>query len=429
MQRILLFILYLTISTPSLHGSIAEQITVKRVLDVWDQSTDEAFELAQKYLEQGKRDNNQFDQIKANFILGYIEETERNKPLVGLLYYLEGVKVFEISPSEESRRDYSLMCENIGITYLAFNQPDVALDFLHKAAKSAKILGNNKQLSKILLQQVDCYSKLGLNEQSFSEMDSAIAIGELCDIETQLMTLNEVGLSALTFGHISKANNYFKALLQLCDDYQFTNQDIKSKYLFFGNNNLGMTHLQMNKLESAKSLVAKSLTILESATNIIENRYLFDAYYDMAKIYIATEELDSALLYLNKSKDFSSFQFVTEYPKRFEMFNDLTKVLLQTKKYDSAFKYKTIYDEHLQNHLRIKEAAAIENQKMNIDLVTKKYADITKGEEILQAKILWMSFGGGAIALFILLTGIALLYKRYRTKIELERQIEEIRNS
>jgi hypothetical protein len=171
------------------------------------------------------------------------------------------------------------------------------------------------------------------------------------------------------------------------------------------------------------------LTILESAPNIIENRHLFDANYDMAKIYIATEELDAALFYLNKTKGFTNFQFVTEYPKRFEMFNDLTKVLLQTKKYDSAFKYKTIYDEHLQNHLRIKETAAIENQKMNIDLVTKKYADITTGEEVLQAKILWMSFGGGVIALIILLTGIVILYKRYRTKIELERGIDEIRKS
>jgi sensor histidine kinase YesM len=384
---------------------------------------DKALEIHKSVLEERKKYAKE-DVANSLCLIGLVKMYQGNYK-EAISYQEEAIK---LSEENKNTPDLALAYTNIAITYERMGQWDKSLDFLFKTLKiyakdEAKLavtyraigvaysnLGNYKEGNNYYFKGLTMAERIGLdkeisallnnignNFQQLEQFDKAVEIHERALKHNKKIgyeygtasSLINLGVILLTKKAPEKALPYFK------EAYAMSLIFNEPSMISFILNSMGMTYIDLNKIDSAKKVLTQAQEICErigytdgqisnyralSACYSAENNYSISEKYANMMLALAKQFhklMDIKNAYLSLSEIHTKFNNYKEAYKAYKLYSDYKDSLINKQNLDQLTELQTKYETERKEHqielLNEKEkvdAAELKKKKIYISSLT-----------------------------------------------------------
>jgi tetratricopeptide (TPR) repeat protein len=429
MRRIQLILISVFLSTNALaeNAAILDSLSSKMVT-MFGSNKDSTIIIAQELIKESKKANSTYHLVKAYYYIGYIEKVNKGNPYKGLINYLEATKYYELDPDSKATYDVASIYENLGRNFTDYGQLETALDFFAKSYNRYSEIEDLKGQTDVLVYQAETYAKLQDTTTAFQLIDSAIFKARKQSPEKLTTLYNSAGITSLNFKSYKRAILYFKNTIKYA---QMTDEGSKNRisYTAYGLHNLGNTKTFTKEYDESEKLLRSALTVYQQNESLFVSRDFFNIYFDMGELFFQSSSYDSAIHYFKIAHQFTKEYDVSTDKDRFRMYQMAAEASEQIEDLKMTIEFNNLYQSYLEQYLARKEAAQIENERLNFDLITQRYFSEIDPSLSVEAKMYWL----GGVASLIILTLVGFIgrsaYKKQQLRRLLEYDINRIRNN
>jgi tetratricopeptide (TPR) repeat protein len=391
-------------------------------------STDSALVLSKDLIQLGVENNNTYAVVWGNYFAGYFYEERKSQPMNGLLHYLNAIKQFELYPDNKVTAEVIDITQNTALLYADLGQEDIALDFYFKCLN---LSNETKDTAKIIRTKRSIgltYSSVKDQVNAYKYIEEALELNPYVSLNNQFRTLNTAGEIATNFKDFDVAASYYEQLRQ------HANQNVKVDTLdayknkSFALHNLGELARKQGQFDQAIRFILEANEIKEDYPTAFTSYNLFNANFDLGKSYHGNKELKLALVHYEKALEYvNEFSFESE-KKHFSVFQKLAELHAELSDFRKANEYQNKYAEYLSQYLEVQEKSAEENQKLNVELITREYFESVETAET-NSTLFWVYVISAGLAFSIASSLWYNAFQKNRLKKRLESQIRKIQNS
>lgn len=394
---------------------------------MFSKDIDSTYLLAELLVEEGKKVPNCKYTVKGYYFLAYIEKIYYGNPYKALVYYLEAIRYFETNPNESATLDAASIYENLGKFYNDVNQPEIALGLFTKAYNRYQSINNTKGKIDAIVEQADSFVLLKDTAQALIMLDSAFQMAqEQENVFLSVLTTN-AGVTTQDLGLYDASLKYY----QLTVDYSMaadTSNATAYKYYSYGLHNIGCIKTIKQEYELANRYLLQSLDLKLKKRDLYTDRSFFNNYYDLGLNYFYQNQYQEAVFYFEKAHDYTDGYDVSDEKSRFIMYEQLATAYRALNNFKKSDEYNQLYSTFLKKYIEKKELAQIENEKLNVDLITQRYfSQNSTVNNVLESRIYWFGALSAVIISFLISLIVYTQRKRKLVKRLIEQDIRKIK--
>ncbi|MDR9366005.1 MAG: tetratricopeptide repeat protein [Balneolaceae bacterium] len=299
------------------------------------------------------------------------------------------------------------MLNDKGSIYKSKSEYERALEFYFRSRDLCEEMGLERGIAVTLTNIGLCYFELNEHEQALEFYQQALEINETLDNDASLAIIyNNMGLLHGDIGNFEKAHEYHSKALNIRQELGYTLEIANSL------NNIGRLHMQQEEHEIAINYLTRALEMNNGKDQDLSSII----HENLAKLYISTEQLNTALFHAEETLALSK-EFGTKLGEKIGY-----ELLAQI--YEALGDYENAYLNQ-QKLTAVKNSILSAEKTQQINELQTKYETAQKEKEIAvleqerqRQAILRNLFLAGLILVGII--GI-LVYNRQRIKISKKR--------
>lgn len=364
---------------------------------------DRAIEFAEEAMEISRQIEYKKGIAGAHGDLGYAY-TVKGQFETALSHLDEGI---DLSRSIADSLAWVTMLNDKGSIYKSKSEYERALEFYFMSRDLCDEMGLKRGIAVTLTNIGLCYFELNEHEQALEFYQQALEINETLDNEASLAIIyNNMGLLHGDTGSFEKAHEYHSKALDLRQELGYTLEIANSL------NNIGRLHMQQEEHEIAINYLTRALEVNNGKDQDLSSII----HENLAKLYISTEQLNTALFHAEETLALSK-KFGTKLGEKIGY-----ELLAQI--YETLGDYENAYLNQ-QKLTAVKDSILNAEKTRQINELQTKYETAQKEKEIVvleqekqRQAILRNVFLAGLILVGII--GI-LVYNRQQIKISKKR--------
>lgn len=370
-------------------------------------------ELAQKLISELKEAGNangNFWLTKSNFLLGNISKKEGDYARA-IIYYLEAIRYAKGSSYEKVNEDLMSLHNECGIIFKRFKAYTLAEEYLVQGVDYSINTPINSSSQSLILYLNYNLAGLYRDTQRFTEAVNLLE-NSLLNIErTSPDYLDFKNRLALTYRKFEKYDKSIAIYQDLLGQIDEDNWRKRASY----HHNLAKSHKAIDELQEAQQNYLRAIEFKSLNEN---KKSLFSSYFGLAETHFKMRDLKNAKINFNLAEELMSLQ--PKHPDYFELYSFCADLNYELRDYEEAKKYNDLYSKSLNEYLDIQAELQESEQRINMDLITKRYfAEVKKQDRIAEIMFASQLTSGSLLTLLLLVIG----YHRYQ-KISLRRSIE-----
>jgi diguanylate cyclase (GGDEF)-like protein len=328
-------------------------------------------------------------------------------------------KTLDIFKEMNSKKDMANALNNIGIVYDMLGSYETSLKYYLEALKIKEEVGDMGQVASTLNNIGVLYNILEYPEKALEYFNRALKINREANKKSSIaITLTNIGNVYLDSKQVDRALDYYRDALVI-DKERADERGISTSL-----NNIGLVYFKMKKYKEAMTYFRDALKL---KVELDDKRTIAQTMLNIAQVNRETGALKKAAEEMEQALSYAAS--INARAEMTEIYRSLYLVNEELKNHKAALtylkKYKELSDEILDRKTRDKmlerEATyRLEKKENEIELLRRdrliKLMTIKK-QEILERVFI--------IGVFFLLGIIGLLFRMYRLKIRVNKQLAE----
>lgn len=348
---------------------------------------------------------------------------------IGKINWLKGELTEALKNYEQSleyavkTNNTSLKCvlyNNIGTIFYAVGDYEEALKYYYIALPLRDSIHDFKGKSVTLNNIGIIFSEWGKHDEAYNYYSHAASLSDSLDYYYgEAYSYFNLGNHLLNYNKMDSAIIFFKKALLT---YKKDNNNLMGSYICFSK--LGKIYQKLNELDSAFRYFKTSIRVAEKIK--IAN-YRATAYSNIAKLFLKTDNVDSALHYAFKANDYLSKTGGYKKIKQ-DNYHLLSEIFNKKKNYKKALEYSQLsnrFRDSIFNEEKTKQITRMEvlyriEQKENENKYLKKEQERQKAKLIADSLTIRLQYYLFAVVSLLLITVIGFTFVFYREKQKLK---------